>query len=289
MISPKIEEARIKFALHNCREKGFEVLDAKELIKKAFDEYGDGLAVSCSFGRCSVAVLHMAREFEPQVKVIFDNTTVLYPQDYEYRDRLVKEWDLNLIETKPIKPFWKVIKEYGLPTIRRQYYHSKRRHTFQEKTGKPACCWFCKDKPFLNACKEYGIKATLTGLRVAESRTRMYYAADYGQYHFTKRQRMMKYNPIMFWTREDLDRYLTEHNIPISEVYTKLGLERNGCMPCTGFLNWEQQLARVNPKMYRYVQKLRGVSLISDFLEMENEVVDGCTRESRQAVLEDWF
>ena len=238
-ISKAIEESRLKFARQRCPTPILEPIDC---IKRALKYFENSFAVSCSFGSCSVAVLHMTLKLNPHIPVMFQNTTVQYPETYEYRDRLVNEWGINLIETKPVKPFWDVIKEYGLPTIRRKYYYSyqklkglkRKRHTFQEKTGKPACCWFCKDKPFLNACKNFGIIATLTGLRVAESKTRMYFGADYGQFHFTKRHKIMKYHPILFWSREQLDRYFEKHNIPKSEVYTKLGLERNGCMPCTG-------------------------------------------------------
>jgi len=300
MISSKIEESRIVFALRGCKKNDYEIFEAKDLIARAIKEYGDNLAVSCSFGNCSIAVLNMARDLNPRIKVVFNNTGVQYQETYAYRDLLVKEWDLNLIETKPIKSFWECVKEHGLPTIRRQYYHSyarrkalkKKRHTFQEKTGRPACCWFCKEKPFLNACREHDIKATLVGLRVSESRARMYFGADYGQAHFTKRHKLMKYNPILFWTQEDLNLYFKEHDLPQSEVYTKLGLQRNGCMPCTGFLNWEKQLARINRKMYRYIQKLRGVSLIDDFLKLEEQAFNNCNQalpSKRQSFLENWF
>lgn len=301
MISPKIEESRIQFGLRGCREKDLLIYEPMELVKEAFDEFGDELAVSWSAGRCSTAVLHMALQINPNVKVVFGDTTVLYPEDYAYRDLISGMWNLNpLITTKPIKPFWECIRQYGLPTIRRQYYHSykrlrgtgRKRHTFQEKTGKPACCWFCKDKPFLNACKEFNIKATLVGLRLTESRARMYYAADYGMKHYAKRYKIWKMNPILFWTTNQLERYFQEHNLPQNELYTKLGLSRNGCMPCTGFVNWEKQLAKLNPKMYRYIQKLRGVSLIDEFLSLEDENFNQCdqgTTRTRQEFLEQWF
>lgn len=301
MISSKVEESRIKFGLRGCREKDLRVYEPVELVKEVVDEFGDNLAVSWSGGHCSTAVLHMALQINPKLKVVYNDTTVLYPEDYVYRDLISGIWSLdNLIITKPIKPFWKCIKEYGLPTIRRQYYHSykhlrrlgKKRHTYQEKTGKPACCWFCKDKPFLLACKEHDIKATLVGLRGCESRARMYYSADYGQKHFTKRYKIWKINPILFWPRKQLENYFLEHNLPQSKVYTKLGLPRNGCMPCTGFLHWEKQLVRINPKMYRYIQKLRGVSLIDDYLQLEDGNLNGCspgTQRKRQGFLDEWF
>jgi len=301
VISPKIEEARIQFGLRGCRNKDLPLYEPMELVEQAFDEFGDALAVSWSAGRCSTAVLHMALQINPNVKVVFDDTTVLYPEDYAYKDLISVGWDLNpLIITKPIKPFWACLKEYGLPTIRRQYYHSykrlkgmgRKRHTYQEKTGKPACCWFCKDKPFLLARKEHNIEATLVGLRCTESHARMYYAADYGMKHFAKRYKIWKLNPILFWDQKQLDRYFLEEKLPESEVYTKLGFSRNGCMPCTGFLNWEKQLAKKNPKMYRYVQKLRGVNLMDDFLTLEDEGLRDCEQFSprkRQVFLEQWF
>ena len=291
-LSPKIEDSRIRFALRGCKRKELPLFDAEQLVKDSVVEFVDNLSVSWSAGRCSTAVLHMALQANPKIKVVLNDTTVLFPEDYAYIERLKRQWDLNLTITKPIKPFWKVWKEYGPPTIRRQYYQSYaqhkglwKRHTFQEKTGKPACCWFCKDKPFLLAAKELDLKATLCGLRCSESRARMYYAADYGQKHFTKRHKIWKINPVLFWTRQQLIQYFLENKIPENEVYTKLGLDRNGCVPCTGYLGWEKQLAKINPKMYHYVQKLRGTTLIDDFITLENEVVDRCV----QGMLEDWF
>jgi len=272
----KIESLRIKFAL-----KGKEPIDAQELIRKAIIQFGEQLTVSWSAGACSTVVLHMAWKLNPEIKVVLCDTTQLYPQDIYYMRKMRDEWNLNLTVTKPIKPFWKVWREYGAPTIRRQYYHGvkkygKNRHTFQEKTGKPACCWFCKDKPFLDFCKKENIQATFTGIRCSESVARMYYAQDYGQWHFTKRQKLWKVNPILFWTNKQVQNYFIENHLPKNEVYTKLGLKRNGCMPCTGFIGWRKQLSKVNPKMLKFVLKTFGETQIEDFIIQENE---GCKPE----------
>ncbi|GAI77783.1 unnamed protein product, partial [marine sediment metagenome] len=91
---------------------------------------------------------------------------------------------------------------------------------------------------------------------------------------------------------KQLENYFLEHDLPQNEVYTKLGLRRNGCMPCTGFLHWERQLARINRKMYRYIQKLRGVSLIDDYLDLEEKAIEtscGDGINPTQAILEQWF
>lgn len=283
MSSPKVEESRIKFALRGCREKGFDVYEPQELVKKAVSEFGDNLAVSCSFGSCSVVVLHMALQVKPDIKVVFDNTGVEYPETYAYRDLLVKEWDLNFIETKPIKSFWQCVKEYGFPLIRQ---------TGRSKHKKPQCCTYLKEKPFKDCCKLNEISATLTGLRVPESGVRMLAISQVGQFYLTKKHQIWKFHPIAFWNHKQVWEYFQDNDIPMNEVYTKYGLSRSGCMPCTGFLNWEKQLAKTNLKMYRYVQKLRGVSLIDDFLKLEDQIFNDCNTISTsksQSFLEQWY
>lgn len=293
MINEKIEIARINFARrsHKHVDVNWQFQEGIELIEKAYRQLGESLAVGWSAGQCSTVVLHMALQVNPKIKVVLNDTTVLYPQDYEYVKTVCSKFGIEhqLSITKPVKPFWDCIKEYGLPTIRRAYYHMDRnRRSFQEKRGKPACCWFCKDKPFLLWAKANNVKGTLTGLRACESRARQYYAADYGTEHFTKRQNMWKFNPILFWTTKQIKEYFIEHNIPQNKVYTELGLPRNGCQPCTGFLSWEKQLAKTNLKMYRYIQSLRGQKMIDMYnndLERENELVDNCVKESVETII----
>jgi len=284
MISPKIEESRIVFALRGCRDKGFEVYEAKELIKKAVDEFGDSLAVACSFGRCSVAVLHMTRDLNPHIKVVFQNTGVQYSETYAYRDLLVKEWNLNFIETKPTQSFWQCLDEYGFPLESR---------TAKGSPGKPKCCTYLKEKPFQDATKKFGIEAVLTGLRATESRARMFAISQFGQYYLMhSREKIWKYHPIAFWKTEEVISYLNQVQIPLNKAYANHGLERTGCMPCTAYKGWEKVLAGSNPKLYRHIQKLRGVSLIDGFLSLEESAFNGCNQASptkRQSIIERWF
>ena len=97
---------------------------------------------------------------------------------------------------------------------------------------------------------------------------------------------------IAFWSREQVFSYFTQVQIPVNPAYEKYGLERLGCMPCTNYKGWQEVMARANPKLYRYIQKLRGVSLIDDFLSLEDEAFRDCNQASprkRQAFLEQWF
>ena len=275
MTSPLVERSRIEYARRNCPTA---IRDPQKIVKEAIEKHGDKLAVSCSFGSCSVVVLHMALQMKPDIKVVFNNTGVEYPETYEYRDLLAKAWNLNLVETKPEKSFWECVKEYGFPLIRSEYAWKKDKR----KQLKPMCCIFLKEKPMAKACREYNIEASLTGLRCAESGVRMFVIAQRGQiYHTKKWGSLWRYHPIAFWTKAEVDQYLWDHQIPKNTIYSK-GKDRSGCMPCTGFLNWERQLARANPKMYRIVQKMRGVPILDNYLQWEDRLIATC--EPREAV-----
>ena len=123
------------------------------------------------------------------------------------------------------------------------------------------------------ACKKFNIEATMTGMRCPESGVRMFTLAQRGQYYHTKKWgSLWRYHPIGFWNHKQVFDYLHENKIPINEIYSK-GLERSGCMPCTGFLHWEKQLAKANLKMYRIVQKMRDVPLLDNYIEWEEQLL----------------
>lgn len=268
MISVAVERSRIEYAKRNCP---IPILEPQEMVKRAIERHGDKIAVSCSFGHCSVVVLHMALQANPNIKVVFNNTGVEYPETYAYRDLLKKKWNLNLIETKPLKTFWKCVEEHGFPLIRRGIRKGKR----MAETQKPHCCIHLKELPMKKACKDFGIEATLTGLRCAESSVRMFTLAQRGQYYHTmKYGSLWRYHPIGFWTHKQVRDYLEGYNLPVNEIYKKV--DRSGCMPCTGFLNWEKQLGKTNPKLLRLIQRKRGVNIFDNYLNYEESKLVGC-------------
>ena len=42
----------------------------------------------------------------------------------------------------------------------------------------------------------------------------------------------LKLQPLVFWTRDDVDRYIDEHKIPLHPLFSK-GYTSIGCEPCT--------------------------------------------------------
>ncbi len=245
------------------------MFEPEVLIKQSIKKHGDNIVVACSFGKDNLVVLHMALKYNPNIKVIFENTGVEFPETIKFKDKIKKLWSLNLYETKPLKTFWECIKEYGIPTMRKQG---------GKGSNAPKCCHYLKEKPSSILQKKLKIQAVITGLQACESRSRGLIAMRYdnkkapymskdniefcSQRWFTKSTEIWNYHPIMLWSTKQVWNYIKENNLPINEVYTKWkGLyKRCGCLPCTAYLDWEKKLGKSHPQLYRQLKKVQDPS-----------------------------
>ncbi len=238
---------------------------AEDLVRQAIDRHGDNIAVLCSFGKDSMKVLYDAWKYNPNVKVIFENTGVEFPETIRFKNRIKDEWNLNLFETKPLKTFWQCVVEYGLP---------EKRKNGGGGVNAPFCCKYLKEKPGLILQRELGVTALFTGMQACENRNRALLAKRYdnkkapytvkdnvefcSQRWFTRSTSTWMYHPIMLWSTDDVWRFTWENNIPVNEVYTKWnGLyPRCGCLPCTAYLSWGERLSVSHPRLYNHLVKI---------------------------------
>ena len=230
-------------------EKSFEekLRRAKELIHIFGDLAQDKASVSCSFGKDSMVVLWLCRQELSDIAVIFNNTGVQYKETYDFKERMKREWNLNLIETKPIRTFWEVAKDKGLPD-------GSKYDPIRNVRG-DSCCYYLKEKPFLDAVRKHGLRLNFTGTTALESRVRMWVACQRGMFYYTQKEGMTRINPIVFWTPGEVLEFTNQVQIPVNPAYEKYGLDRLGCVPCTSHKFWRKQLAKTNPKMYRLIQE----------------------------------
>ena len=88
------------------------------------------------------------------------------------------------------------------------------------------CCHLRKVEPLKRALR--GKQAWITGMRREQAVTRKNLAAS----EFDATHGLMKYNPLVGWTQQDVWDYLAAHDVPTNELHAR-GFPSIGCAPCT--------------------------------------------------------
>lgn len=237
---------------------------------KQFGE--DGVYVSFSGGKDSTVLLDICRKLYPNIKAMFVDTGLEYPEIREF----VKSFE-NVDIIRPKMMFNKVIEEYGFPIISKEVseaIYNARKHLadgkkyksfYQKLTGegefadkrKPfactkwkflldapfkishKCCWIMKKTPAHNYYKETDRKPII-GTMAEESRLRTQQYLKQGCNGFENK--IPTSTPMAFWTEQDVLAYIKKFNIPYASVYGELiedenklkftGCQRTGCMFC---------------------------------------------------------
>lgn len=231
------------------------------LVKEAVSKH-DLMIIACSFGRDSMVVLHKVKtECERQgkpFKIIWNDTGVEYKESYEFKKRIVKEWDLEdkLIPAKSKEwNFWKIMNTYGMPIAPR--------NSRDKEMGKAtsSCCYYLKKQPTKEALKQFKDinYCYFTGLTAKESNNRMASAKRYGEYFFSKTWQHQKCHPILWWTDEQIDNYISENDIPLCDIYSYDEIDnysvRNGCWCCPQAWKYNKGkwLKRYYPQLYKFL------------------------------------
>ena len=195
-----------------------EMLSAEELmaevVRQAAREVGIGsICLTSSFQTEDMVVLHMLREHLPQLPVIFLETGYHFPELIAYRDRMAREWDLNLINALPKTTLEEHEKEFGLLHI-------------VEPTK---CCAIRKVEPLMRSLEPFSW--WFTGLRREQSPTRAG-LKKIEDHRLPTGKMMKKVSVLADWDWGRVEGYAREHGIPQLSLYDR-GYTSIGCEPCT--------------------------------------------------------
>lgn len=189
-----------------------EQLSAAEIVQNHLA--GNATAcITCSFQAEDMAVLHMARQVRPDIPVLFLETGYHFAETYAYRDRMVKEWNLQLVNLAP-----------ELTVIQQETQFGK---LYQTKPSE--CCNIRKVGPLFKGLAHYDV--WLTGLRREQSPTRAN-LKKVETHVLPDGRSLLKVSPVADWTNKDVWAYMKAHGIEALPLYDK-GFTSIGCEPCT--------------------------------------------------------
>jgi phosphoadenosine phosphosulfate reductase len=173
-----------------------------DILRWAGDAFGDGLAVTASFG--DAVLVHLVSRALPRADVVLLDTGYLFGETEWFAEQLRRRFDLRLRVVHP------------LPGVERDQW--------QHDTD--GCCAARKVEPLHRALA--GRTAWITGLRRADSPTR----ADAPIVHAEPLRGVIKVNPLAAWSDEDVAEYSRERALPEHPLSSR-GYASIGCWPCT--------------------------------------------------------
>ena len=236
-------------------------------IAEWYNHFNGKVYVSFSGGKDSTVLLHLVRGLFPDVKAMYVNTGLEYPEIVQF----VKTFD-NVDIIRPKISFKQVIEKYGYPVIGKEVsQHLSTAKTSPNgkvakffldnkenpKFGTPydfskysylldapfkisaSCCKVMKKSPASSYEKETGL-SPITAQMAEESRLRRQIWLKQGCNAFSVNRPIS--NPMSFWTEQDVLEYIARKKIKIAPVYGDVlgcpggryttGCHRTGCVFC---------------------------------------------------------
>lgn len=188
----------------------FAGVEAGAMLRELFAEGSLGrVGVVSSFGTESAVLLHLVAEADRSVPVIFVDTLKMFPETLEYRDTLVAR--LGIENSEVVTPDAAVLAAKDESGLRWSY-------------DPDGCCAIRKVEPLARA--KQGLDAWISGRKAFQSVTRQNLP------RFEVEDGRLKINPLGDWTKDDLESYFVQYDLPRHPLEAQ-GFLSVGCQPCT--------------------------------------------------------
>jgi len=184
-----------------------------ENIKKHIEKYkkrGLKIFVTSSFQTHSIPLLHILSEIDNTIPVMFINTGYLFPETLIFRDDIVKQFHLNLV---------------NVTSSVSRIYQKDCNGNFLFTSDPDRCCYINKTQPMEPILAEYNV--WINGIRADQNANRKHMKVEQNGAFNCKR-----FHPILDWNNKMIYDYIKEHNLPKHPLENK-GYLSIGCEPCT--------------------------------------------------------
>jgi phosphoadenosine phosphosulfate reductase len=188
-----------------------EGLTPQAILRWAVGRFHPRLTMATAFGAEGCCILHMLAEIEPGVRVFNLDTGYQFRETLELRERIKERYGIDVELIKPEMTVAEYEAEHGGPL-----YHLR----------PDQCCHDRKVLPLREAVKGY--EAWISSIR----RDQTSHRAVAGAVQWDAKFHLVKVNPLLGWTRNDVWRFILEHEVPYNPLHD-LGYPSIGCWPCT--------------------------------------------------------
>jgi phosphoadenosine phosphosulfate reductase len=182
---------------------------AEEIVQWAADTFDDRLCITSSM--TDAVLVDLVSRVQPGIDVIFLDTGYHFAETIGTRDAVAAVYPVNVVNVTPDRTVAQQDAEFGERLYRRD---------------PDLCCAMRKVQPLERSLRQYD--AWVTGVRNGETARRREARAV----EWDPRRQMVKVNPIVSWTQEQVDDYIAEHNVLVNPLVYD-GYPSIGCATCT--------------------------------------------------------
>lgn len=195
--------------------KQFENAKPEEIISYFLSEYKGKIALSSSLGAEDQILTHLVASIDKSCRIFTLDTGRLFPETYDLIERTNNKYKIKL------EVFFPDYKEVE------QMVNTKGINLFYESIeNRKECCKIRKLQPLARAFA--GLEVWICGLRREQSVTR----ADMQIVEWDKGNNMLKINPLIAWSEQNVWDYIKENHVPYHALHDK-NYPSIGCQPCT--------------------------------------------------------
>lgn len=202
--------------LIHAKAEEFESASLVDILRWGWEMHGENAAIGTSFQGAGIVVMHTAYEHGFRFPVFTIDTGLLFPETLELKAKLEARLGITIESLRPEQTIEEQAAEHG-PELWKRY--------------PDLCCTMRKVIPLQQKLKTLDV--WITGLRRQQSDTRSKTKiAELYKFDVLHDQYILKLNPLATWSRERVQAYLKEHDLPVNALLSR-GYRSIGCHTCT--------------------------------------------------------
>ncbi|WP_426093887.1 phosphoadenylyl-sulfate reductase [Flavobacterium sp. DSR2-3-3] len=199
-------------------------LSIEETLAFLANEYKDKVVFSTSFGQEDQVITALIAKNDLPITIFTLDTGRLFQETYDVFHKTLKKYK------KEIKVYFPEASEVE------NLLNQKGPNSFYESVeNRKECCFIRKVAPLTKALK--GNSIWITGLRAEQSENRN----DLDLFEYDEKFDIMKFNPLLKWTLEEVKKYIDHNNVPQNALH-KQGFVSIGCAPCTRAITADEDI-----------------------------------------------
>lgn len=190
-------------------------LNIQEFIQLLVNQFPGQVTFSTSFSFEDQVIAHEILSHQLPVSIFTLDTGRLFTETYSVWNNTNEKYHTQI---NAYYPDYKLLEEFVTDKGPNAFYESVE--------NRKQCCFIRKVEPLKRALA--GNKVWITGLRAEHSPDRQ----NLQVVEWDETNQVIKYNPILHWTTEQVKKYIDDNNVPYNILHDR-GFVSIGCQPCT--------------------------------------------------------